>query len=52
MRYWFQPDDGANKRGDKENSPEGGWLFEDKNPHQHGAHGSNACPDGISGSDG
>ena len=52
MRHRFQPDYGADKRGDKENSPEGGRFLEYKNSHQDRADGSNACPNGISGSDG
>lgn len=48
MRHQFQPDYGANKRDDEENSSEVCRLFKNKNHHQYGANGFNSGPNGIS----
>lgn len=47
LRHYLQPYDGRYERGDEQQSPECGWLVENEDSQQHGAHGTDASPDGV-----
>lgn len=52
IRHKLQPDYGSNEGADKEDTPEGGGLFENENARQHGTHRANAGPHSVSGANG
>ena len=48
LRNSFQPDDGDDQSSDEEQSPECGWLVENKDANQYSANGTYPCPDWVS----